>query len=126
VPVRSIRPILNVSDVRESLAWFEQLGWTTTFVWEDDDDGGEPSFGGTAVGDNDVEMFLCRNCQGGPGTWVSWFLDDRAEVDRLHARALELGLDVLQPPRDEPWGVHEFHLRHPDGHVFRVGAFIGG
>ncbi len=24
--VRSVRPILNVSDLRESLAWFEQLG----------------------------------------------------------------------------------------------------
>jgi len=30
------------------------------------------------------------------------------------------GLEVLRPPRDEPWGPREMHLRHPDGHVFRV------
>jgi len=31
------------------------------------------------------------------------------------------------PPTDEPWGVREFHLRHPDGHTFRVGANrVGG
>ena len=27
-----------------------------------------------------------------------------------------------RPPTDEPWGVREFHLRHPDGHTFRIGA----
>ena len=122
--VRSVRPILNVSDIRESLAWFEQLGWKTTFVW-DDDEGGEPGFGGTGSGD-DAEIFLCRNGQGERGTWVSWFLDELDEVDRTHALAVELGLDVLQPPTDEPWGVREFHLRHPDGHTFRVGAFRSG
>lgn len=126
MPVRSVRPILNVSSVPESLAWFEQLGWGTTFVWDDDDDDdGEPGFGGTGVGD-DVEIFLCRNGQGGRGTWVSWFLDERADVDRMYERARELDLEVTQPPTDEPWGVREFHLRHPDGHTFRVGAFIGG
>jgi len=126
VTVRSVRPILNVASVRESLAWFAQLGWTTTFVWDDDDDeDGEPGFGGTGFGD-DAEIFLCRNCQGARGTWVSWFLDELADVDRMHERALELGLDVSQPPTDEPWGVREFHLRHPDGHTFRVGAFVGG
>ena len=26
------------------------------------------------------------------------------------------------PPTDEPWGVREFHLRHADGHTFRISA----
>jgi hypothetical protein len=25
------------------------------------------------------------------------------------------------PPTDMPWNVREMHVRHPDGHVFRVG-----
>ena len=24
------------------------------------------------------------------------------------------------PPTNEPWGVREMHVRHPDGHVFRI------
>jgi len=44
----------------------------------------------------------------------------------MHARALELGLDVTMPPTDEPWGVREFHLRDPNGHTFRVGALVRG
>jgi len=47
-----------------------------------------------------------------------------AEVDAAYQLALEHGLIVTWPPTDEPWGVREFHLRHPDGHTFRVSAGI--
>jgi catechol 2,3-dioxygenase-like lactoylglutathione lyase family enzyme len=129
--VLSVRPILNVSDVRGSLAWFESLGWETTFEWEED---GEPGFAGAGCGD--AEIFLCRGGQGSRGThapafpfdettggvWMSWFLETPEEVDAIHTLCVELGLEVSMPPTDEPWGVREFDLRHPDGHTFRVGA----
>ena len=41
------------------------------------------------------------------------------------ATALSLGYTITYPPTDEPWGVREFHLRHPDGHMFRVSAGTG-
>ena len=31
-------------------------------------------------------------------------------------------LEITFPPTNMPWGVREMHLRHPDGHVFRVGT----
>jgi uncharacterized glyoxalase superfamily protein PhnB len=130
--VHSVRPILNVSDVRVSLAWFEALGWKTTFVWSEGE--GEPGFAGTGSGA--AEIFLCRGGQGSRGmhapvfpfdettggVWMSWFLGSPDEVDAMHSLCVELGLEVTMPPTDEPWGVREFHLRHPDGHTFRVGA----
>ena len=86
-----------------------------------------------------AEIFLCRGAQGSRGTimpkfpgndetdgvWMSWWMKSPAEVDALHATALSLGYMVTYPPTDEPWGVREFHLRHPDGHMFRVSAGIG-
>jgi hypothetical protein len=33
---------------------------------------------------------------------------------------------VTMPPLDMPWGIREFHLRHPDGHTFRIGSEIHG
>jgi len=131
--VHSVRPILNVSDVRESLAWFEALGWKTTFVWGEGE--GEPGFAGTGCGD--AEIFLCLDGQGSRGmhapafpfdettggVWMSWFLGSPDQVDAMHSLCIELGVQVtMPPPTDEPWGVREFHLRHPDGHTFRVGA----
>jgi catechol 2,3-dioxygenase-like lactoylglutathione lyase family enzyme len=127
--VQRITPILNVSNIQESFLWFEKIGWQKGWDW-----GEPPSFGGVCSGD--VEIFLCENGQGsrgGPmpkfvgddetgGVWMSWWLPSPADVDAAHQRALEHGLIVTMPPTDEPWAVREFHLRHPDGHTFRVSA----
>jgi uncharacterized glyoxalase superfamily protein PhnB len=48
---------------------------------------------------------------------MSIWVDD---VDTIHQRCVSEGLDITHPPTDEPWGVREFHIRHPDGHVFRI------
>jgi catechol 2,3-dioxygenase-like lactoylglutathione lyase family enzyme len=131
--VEHITPILNVSSMAESFAWFEKLGWKKKWSWGD-----PPTFG--AVGSGKVEIFLCKDGQGsrgGPrpqhpgdddtgGVWMSWWVLSPAEVDATHARALEQGLTVTWPPTDEPWGVRELHLRHPDGHTFRVSAGLEG
>lgn len=132
--VECLTPILNVSNILESFAWFETIGWKKLWDW-----GTPPTFG--AVGCGKVEIFLCQNGQGsrgGPlprhvvdcddlgGVWMSWFLPTTADVDAAHARAVQHGLTITHPPTDEPWCVREFHLRHPDGHTFRVGAVIRG
>ena len=83
-----------------------------------------------------AEIFLCRDAQGGRGgppprfpgdeqtggVWMTWWLETQAHVDEAHALAERRGLEVTWPPTDEPWGVREFHLRHPDGHTFRVAS----
>jgi uncharacterized glyoxalase superfamily protein PhnB len=53
---------------------------------------------------------------------MSWWLESPAAVDSAYELARQNGLTVTMPPTDEPWKVREFHLRHPDGHTFRVGA----
>jgi uncharacterized glyoxalase superfamily protein PhnB len=52
------------------------------------------------------------------GVWMPVWVDD---VDETHRQCLAAGLEVTFPPTDMPWNVREMHLRHPDGHVFRVG-----
>ena len=143
MPVNGLTPVLNVSSVGTSMRWFEQLGWTRGFSWNeggeiaaaaDANEHGPAGFGSVCV--KDVAIFLCLNGQGSRGTvmprfpgddatdgvWMTWWMGSPAEVDELHALALRHGCTVTMPPRDEPWGVREFHLRHPDGHMFRVSA----
>jgi catechol 2,3-dioxygenase-like lactoylglutathione lyase family enzyme len=126
---KRLTPILNVSDMQQSFAWFEKLGWTKGWDW-----GTPPTFGGVCSGN--CEIFLCLNSQGGrgksaftttfgsaegeagdKGVWMSIWVDD---VDAIHEHCLKEGLEVMWPPTDEPWGVREMHVRHPDGHVFRI------
>jgi catechol 2,3-dioxygenase-like lactoylglutathione lyase family enzyme len=126
---QGLTPILNVSNIQQSFAWFEKLGWQKRWEW-----GTPPTFGGVRSGE--CEIFLCEGGQGGRGrstlpmtfgpksdesaekaVWMSIWVDD---VDAVHRRCVEQGLEVTWPPTDMPWNVREMHVRHPDGHVFRV------
>ena len=131
---KALTPILNVSSLPASFAWFEKLGWSKCWDWGD-----PPTFG--SVGSGECEIFLCSVGQGsrghggvkmtfGPdgdqtadkGVWMSIWVDD---VDAIHRRCLEQGIEVTWPPTDMPWNVREMHVRHPDGHVFRIGRGLG-
>lgn len=124
--VHHITPILNVSDLEKSFAWFALWGWEKCWDWRREP-GGPATFG--AVGCGQVQIFMCRDGQGGrgrdggigdggPGVWMSVWVDD---VDAVYAVCQAAGVEVAMPPTDEPWGVREMHVRHPDGHIFRVG-----
>ena len=59
---------------------------------------------------------------------VFWDVQDTMleDLDRIAEQCTSAKLDVLKPPTVEPWGMREMHLRHPDGHMFRVGSGISG
>ena len=144
MPVEKITPVLNVSNIAESFAWFETFGWQRSFSWNQagligegptcgvGNEHGPADFAGVCQGK--TTLFLCQGGQGPRGTalpakpgaddtdgvWMTWWVSSKAEVDAMHAIALEHNFAVTSPPTDEPWGVREFHLRHPDGHTFRI------
>jgi uncharacterized glyoxalase superfamily protein PhnB len=134
--VHFVTPILNVSDVPASLAWFEALGGKRSFTWNptgnitrqaDEDANGRAVFAGLRSAH--AEIMRCQDGQGGrgeTGAWMSWWVEIPAAVDALHAKARQLGFDSDAAPRDEPWVVREFHLHHLDGHVFRISSGIRG
>lgn len=132
---KGLTPILNVSDIQQSFDWFEKLGWKKGWDWGD-----PPTFGGVCSGE--CEIFLCLDGQGGrgkgdhnrtfgeegnesvdKGVWMSIWVDD---VDEVHRLCLKQGIEITWEPRDMPWNVREMHIRHPDGHVFRVSRGIDG
>ncbi len=142
--VQSITPILNVSDIGQSFEWFEKFGWKRSFSWNEagligdgeaaagGNEHGPAGFGGVCQGK--ATIFLCCGAQGSRGTimpahpgddgtdgvWMTWWLSSKADVDQFHQIAIDNNFIVTMPPTDEPWGAREFHLRHPDGHMFRV------
>lgn len=143
----AVTPILNVSDVPASLRWFEGLGFRRCFTFNDGgmihgsadaDANGPARF--ASVGAGEIEIFLCKDGQGlrggrppvpgsddGAGaTWMTLWLRTPREVDEAWERAKKAGATVVAPPVNEPWGVRELRLAHPDGHVFRVSAHVRG
>jgi catechol 2,3-dioxygenase-like lactoylglutathione lyase family enzyme len=77
------------------------LGWVATVASPTD-----PSVQVTVIGNDDPAA---------PG--ISVEVDD---VDAAHARAIELGLEIAYPLRDEEWGVRRFMLREPSETVVNV------
>ena len=79
------------------------LGWVTTVV----------SPANPAVQVN----IISNDDPSAPG--ISVGVDD---VDAVHARAVEQGLEIAYPLRDEEWGVRRFMLREPSGTIVNVVA----
>ena len=42
------------------------------------------------------------------------------DVDAVHARAVEEGVEIAYPLRDEDWGVRRFMVREPSGTMVNV------
>ena len=101
---KAITPILNVSSLQDSFAWFENLGWKKLWDWGD-----PPGFG--AVGSGECEIFLCQDGQGGrgkgnnsstfgldgdeiqdQGVWMSIWVEN---VDQVYALAIKNGIDQM-------------------------------
>src|SRR5437868_12721058 len=93
--VEGLTPILNVSNIVESFAWFEKLGWIKAWDW-----GEPPTFGAVCSGQS--QIFLCQNGQGSRGglmpqfvgddetggVWMSWWLSSPANVDAAYQLAM--------------------------------------
>jgi catechol 2,3-dioxygenase-like lactoylglutathione lyase family enzyme len=77
------------------------LGWVMTVASPTN-----PSVQVTIISNNDPAA---------PG--ISVGVDD---VDAVHSAAVERGLEIAYPLRDEEWGVRRFMLREPSGTIVNV------
>lgn len=101
--VRSDRPA-DTRDFFVKLLGFEvvmDLGWVVTVTSP-----ANPSAQVNIIGNDDPAA---------PGISV-----EVSDVDAAHERAVEQGLEIAYPLRDEPWGVRRFMLREPSGTVVNV------
>jgi catechol 2,3-dioxygenase-like lactoylglutathione lyase family enzyme len=101
--IRSDRPA-ETRDFFVDLFGFDvamDLGWVSTLTSPDN-----PSVQITIVGGDDMAA---------PGITVGV-----ADVDAVHATAVERGLEIAYPLRDEEWGVRRFMLRDPNGTMVNV------
>jgi uncharacterized glyoxalase superfamily protein PhnB len=101
--IKSNRPA-QTRDFFVNLLGFEvamDRGWIATVASP-----GNPSVQVNIVANDDMAA---------PG--ISVGVDD---VDAVHARAVEQGLEIAYPLRDEEWGVRRFMLREPSGTLVNV------
>lgn len=118
-PIETISAVtVATADMARSCAFYQALGFRVRYG------GPEAAFTSFELRDGYLNVSAASDREAPPagsaagssaGSWgrVIFYVED---VDALHARALELGLEPEAPPRDAQWGERFFHLRDPDGH----------
>jgi catechol 2,3-dioxygenase-like lactoylglutathione lyase family enzyme len=106
-------PVLPVSDLVRSVAWYERLGFEV-----------RASFDGYAIlGFDDAELHLNEVPGLAPASEsVSGAYLRVADADAVHARWAAMGAPTIAPPEDQPYGIREFATEDLDGNLWRVGA----
>jgi predicted enzyme related to lactoylglutathione lyase len=104
-------PILRVSDMAVSVRYYVNVLGFTNASW------GTNDF--TSVNrERRAGIYLCRNDQGHPGTWV-WI--GAEDVETLYEEFKARGAKIRHAPQNYPWA-YEMKVEDPDGHVLRFGS----
>lgn len=109
--IENIAPILYVSDMEKSLAFYVDLLGFRKADWGDD------NF--TSINRDNTGLYLCKGAQGVPGTWV-WLGFD-GDITELHETLKSRGVIIKLPPTNFSWA-YEMQIQDPDGHVLRLGT----
>jgi ribosomal-protein-alanine N-acetyltransferase len=121
-PFYSVQPVLPVSDIEATLAYYQaKLGFTVDFVYGD-----PPSHAGVShgewtaqavriqftVADNPSEIRPCGQL----------YLMVGVGIDRLYDAYCANGVHIRSALQNKPWGMREFTIEDGNGYVLRFGT----
>ena len=114
-------PTLPVTDMADSMKFYERAGFNVRLYREGEEDPGEGfafvDYDGVSVFDLDfIDIDPDRN---GAGCYLVVL-----DADAWHARMTSAGLPIT-PIADQPWGMREFTLTDPSGNHVRIGHATG-
>lgn len=114
--IRRIVPDIKSTRLDDSRAFYVDflglqvgmdLGWIVTFV--------SPS-------NPTAQISVMRDDN--PSTILPNMSVEVAEVDEVHARAIERGLQIVYPLTDAPWGIRRFFMVDPNGVIVNVSSHL--
>jgi len=118
--LHGLQPVLAVADLTASVRFYcDVLGLELDFLW-----GEPPNYGRVRhTGDGaPIYIHLAPVAAGESVAPVELRIHVGRDVDGLYAAYRARGADIGPPPQDRPWGLREFELRDPDGHLLIFGA----
>jgi len=120
--IRSM-PVLQVRDVIRSEAFYrDKLGFMSHGHWGDGDDG--PDF--CIMQRGSVTIALDRSRDGSPPPvnqyWAAYVYVEDAEALLAEFRARDVTIE--RDIEDAPYGLRDFDIRDPDGHIIAFGHDI--
>lgn len=111
-------PILQVSDVQASIAFYKRAGFALNGAWEVHE-GGETGFAIIQRGQVTLGLQLLRGPLRVNTHWAAYLYVD--DVDAVHAEFSAEGLAPSEIRRNEDYACDDFDLTDPDGHMLAFG-----
>lgn len=112
--LRQAIPVMHVSDYQTSLEYYQRLGFVEQFCYRLGEQA-DPAYFGLKLDDTLIHLSSFSGDGCNPG--VIYFIVE--DVDQLHRRWQEAGIDVGLPPTDQTWNNREMYLEDPDGNSLR-------
>lgn len=118
-----VQPVLPVADAARAARYFRDvLGFEIDFIA-----GEPPSYARVKKGDDrrhgDPVYIRLWQCTSAPASAVAWrgeiVIHVGRDVDGLHDAYARRGVTIVESLVSQPWGLREFAIREPDGHVLR-------
>jgi lactoylglutathione lyase len=110
-------PILEVADIRRSLAFYaDLLGFQTTYGFPSPDD---PQFVALELGGRELGLSVADGRVETASTSIWLYTDD---VDGALNDLRAADVPVLAEPADQPWGERLASVSDPDGYTIHIGA----
>ena len=122
-----VQPVLPVADAARAARYFsEVLGFELDFIA-----GEPPSYARVKKGDRTYgDPVYIRLWQVNTRDARPWrgeiVIHVGHDLDGLHEAYRQRGVDIIEAPVSQPWGLREFAIREPDGHVLRFCGYLAG
>jgi uncharacterized glyoxalase superfamily protein PhnB len=117
-------PVLRVHERSTLQHWVDAFGLELHAVFPPEGD--EVAHAQLRLGDGWVMAGTAREEGVGqpPGSGAThWVLDDAADVEAIHERAVAAGATSLRPPEDPDYGGRECSLQDREGNLWSFGTY---
>jgi catechol 2,3-dioxygenase-like lactoylglutathione lyase family enzyme len=117
VDCEQIHPTLPVGDVRAAADFYtKKLGFRLGFTWGD-----PPTMAGVNL--DRVQIFLAQGTPNPEGCSVTLLIGD---ADELYEFQRANDVEIVEPPEDRPYGIHDYAVRDLYGYVLSFGHPLCG
>ncbi len=118
----SIQPVLPVSDIEATLAYYqEKLGFTVDFVYGD-----PPSHAGVSRGEWTAHgvriQFTLADDPSAIRPSGQLYMMVGADIEHLYNTYCANGVHIRNTLQNQPWGMREFRIEDHNGYVLRFGT----
>lgn len=108
-------PVLSVKDVIQATKFYqEKLGFSEGFTWGD-----PPQIAGVNLGN--VSVHLVNGEPAVDAMGAHFVVGDADELFQFHK---EQGVDIVEEPEDQVWGMRTYRIRDLDGYILGFGHYI--